>query len=78
MSEKYAKKGFIVHPYETGSGMFDSAYGNLNKTVKSFKTLTGAKTYLKKHGIKTASYDSPLGTKTISILRKKLKNKRRK
>jgi len=69
------KEGFIVHPFETGSGQYHASYGNHNKTVRNFKTLRLAKSYLAKHGMKTALYDSPSGAKTLSISR--LKNRRR-
>ena len=65
--KKYYTGGFIVHPWETGSGKYVASYGNHNKTAKSFKTLKKAKAYLAKHKIKTALYDSPSGTKDLKI-----------
>ncbi len=59
------KKGFIVHPLETGSGSYDASYNNHNKTVKSFKTLREAKGYLAKKGVTKAVYDTPQGASEI-------------
>lgn len=75
------KKGFIVHPFETGNSKYHASYGNHNKTIKSFKTLKEAKGYLKRKGIHTALYDNPSGAKEVKTMvtkRKRSGNKWRK
>ncbi len=71
-----SKSGFIVHPWETMDSKYHASYGNHNKTLKSFRTLKRAKSYLKRNKIKEALYDSPSGNKIIilsKIIRKKSK-----
>ena len=66
------KTGFIVHPFETFSGKYHASYGNNNKTVKNFNTLSEAKAYLRSKGIEKADYDSPSGFKRNVNLNKKI------
>jgi len=68
------KSGFIVHPWETTDGKYHASYSNHNKTVKSFKTLKNAKSYLKRNKIQEALYDSPSGNRIIIL--SKIKKKR--
>lgn len=63
-----AKKGFIVHPFETGDSKYHASYGNHNKTVRSFNTLKEAKAYLRKNNLKSALYDHPSGAKDVKII----------
>ena len=61
------KSGFIVHPWETSDNKYHASYGNHNRTVKSFKTLKNAKSYLKRNKISEALYDSPSGNRKIVL-----------
>jgi len=71
-------EGFIVHPFETGDNKYHASYGkNLNKTQKSFRTLSEAKGYLHKNKMKKALYDSPSGARTIKVNNNAVKRKKR-
>ena len=64
------KKGFIVHPFETGDGNYSASYGDHNKTVKSFQSFLEAESYLINHDIRKIIYKHPEGTKKYIISQK--------
>ncbi len=72
------KEGFIVHPFETGDNKYQASYGNHNRTVRSFNTLSEAKAYLRSKGITKALYDKPsgvVGTRTAKVKKRVVKRK---
>ncbi len=56
---KGSRSGYI---FQSSRGTFSTSYGpNFDKNMKRFKSLTAAKAYLKRQGVKSGVYKSGIG-----------------